>query len=138
MTIKVIQTMNPSKEKLFANEQEALDFIKRQRKAKGFYTMINEKPVEKKTKEKKENWKDKVDFTDAINVNRENVKYYYGKSGYIKVVDNMTGEVKHIGKTTNMGKVFSNYVNCAKYNQSYDFDLNNSDRLYFKESDLIY
>lgn len=138
MTIKVIQTMNPSKEKLFANEQEALDFIKRQRKAKGFYTMINEKPAEKKTKEKKENWKDKVDFTDAINVNRENVKYYYGKSGYIKVVDNTTGEVKHIGKTTNMGKVFSNYVNCAKYNQSYDFDLNNKDRLYFKESDLIY
>ena len=79
--------------------------------------------------------KDSVDFTDAVNINRDNVKFYYNKSGYIKVV-NPAGKTLHVGKTTNMGKVFSNYVNCARYNQSYDFDLMNGDRLYFKEAEL--
>ena len=136
--IKVIQTANPSKVKEFLNEEEALDFIKRQRKAKGFYTMVKEveqKKEEPKTKKDKSNWKDEVDFTDAVNINRDNVKFYHHKSGYIKVVDNM-GNTKHIGKTINMGKVFSNYVNCAKYNQSYDYNEANGDRLYFKEADL--
>ena len=44
------------------------------------------------------------------------------------------GEVLHTGKTKNMGKVFSNYVNCAKYHQSYDFNLDGGDKLLFKES----
>ena len=35
-----------------------------------------------------------------------------------------------------MGKVFSNYVNCARYNQSYDFNLEGGDILLFKEMEL--
>lgn len=34
-----------------------------------------------------------------------------------------------------MGKVFSNYVNCNRYNQSYDFNLDRGDRLFFKETE---
>lgn len=137
--IKVIQTANPEKVKLFADETEAQDFIKRQRKAKGFYMIVKEVEPEVKSepKESKTNWKDKVDFTDAVNINRDNVRFYHHKSGYIKVVDE-NGNTKHIGKTINMGKVFSNYVNCARYNQSYDYNEAAGDRLYFKESELIY
>lgn len=79
--------------------------------------------------------KNSIDFTGAIEINRLNVKYFYNKSGYIKVVS-PSGITLHVGKTKNMGKVFSNYVNCAKYNQSYDFNLENGDRLLFKESEL--
>lgn len=136
--IKVIQTNNPTKEKLFETEQEALEFVKRQRKAKSFYTIINDQPAEtKEDKKNKSSWKDEIDFIDAVCINRENVKHYYNKSGYIKVIDK-TGNVKHIGKTTNMGKVFSNYVNCARYNQSYDYNEVAGDKLYFKESILKY
>lgn len=138
--IKVIQTNNPEKVKLFADETEAQDFIKRQRKAKGFYMMVKEAEPEVKTEAKKSkadkvNWKDTIDFTDAVNINRDNVRHYHHKSGYIKVTDS-AGNVKHIGKTINMGKVFSNYVNCARYNQSYDYNESAGDKLYFKEADL--
>ena len=133
--IKVIQTANPEKVKLFADETEAQDFIKRQRKAKGFYMIVKEVEPEVKSepKESKTNWKDKVDFTDAVNINRDNVKFYHHKVGYIKVVDE-NGNTKHIGKTINMGKVFSNYVNCARYNQSYDYNEEGGDLLYYKEA----
>lgn len=76
-----------------------------------------------------------IDFSGAVQITRENTKYFYNKSGYIKVI-NPAGETLHIGKTKNMGKVFSNYVNCARYNQSYDFNLDNGDRLLFKECDI--
>lgn len=113
--------------KTIEDAQNALDSLGR---TKNFYRIEQFiEPTAGKT-----NWKDSIDFTGAVNINRENVKHYYNKSGYIKVVDNTTGAIKHIGKTKNMGKVFSNYVNCARYNQSYDFDLTNGDRLYFKEA----
>lgn len=113
--------------KTIEDAQNALDSLGR---TKNFYRIEQFiEPAAGKT-----NWKESIDFTGAVNINRENVKHYYNKSGYIKVVDNTTGAIKHIGKTKNMGKVFSNYVNCARYNQSYDFDLTNGDRLYFKEA----
>lgn len=113
--------------KTIEDAQNALESLGR---TKNFYRIEQFiEPVAPKT-----NWKESINFTGAVNINRENVKHYYNKSGYIKVVDNATGAVKHIGKTKNMGKVFSNYINCARYNQSYDFDLTNGDRLYFKEA----
>ena len=63
------------------------------------------------------------------------VKYFYKKEGLIRVIS-PNGKVLHTGKTTNMGKVFSNYVNCARYNQSYDFNLEGGDKLFFKEMSL--
>lgn len=74
-------------------------------------------------------------FEDAIQITRANVKYFYKKEGLIRVMS-PTGKVLHTGKTRNMGKVFSNYVNCAKYNQSYNFNLEGGDKLFFKEMPL--
>lgn len=74
-------------------------------------------------------------FKDAVRITRQNVKYFYGKSGFIKVYG-PNGKCKHTGKTKNMGKVFSNYVNCARYMQSYDFDLEGGDCLFFKEAEI--
>ena len=71
----------------------------------------------------------------AIRITRQNVKHFYKKEGIIKVFS-PNGKLLHTGKTTNMGKVFSNYVNCAKYNQSYDFDIEGGDILMFKEQPL--
>ena len=71
----------------------------------------------------------------AVRITRQNVKYFYKKEGIIKVFS-PNGKLLHTGKTTNMGKVFSNYVNCAKYNQSYDFDIDGGDILMFKEQPL--
>ena len=71
----------------------------------------------------------------AVRITRRNVKYFYKKEGIIKVFS-PNGKLLHTGKTTNMGKVFSNYVNCAKYNQSYDFDIDGGDILMFKEQPL--
>lgn len=130
---KVIQTANPEKIKEFATEQEATAFVKRQRKAKSFYTIVFEPDI--KHKQHRVSWKLNTDFTDAVEITRKNVKQFYNKSGYIKVVDK-DGNQLHIGKTKNMGKVFSNYVNCAKYKQSYDFDLMHGDKLYFKECNI--
>lgn len=134
---KVVQTANPEKVKEFNTQDEALAFVKKQRKAKSFYNIIEEKEIKEK-KQKKSSVKEllaAIDFTGAVEITRENVKHFYNKSGYIKVV-NASGNVLHIGKTKNMGKVFSNYVNCARYNQSYDFDLDGSDRLLFAESEI--
>ena len=68
----------------------------------------------------------------AVRITRQNVKHFYKKEGIIKVFS-PNGKLLHTGKTTNMGKVFSNYVNCAKYNQSYDFDIDGGDILMFQE-----
>jgi len=137
----------------FKTEAEATAFVKAKKKAKGFFTIAPttvaqpkaEKPeVIKAAKPVKAvaspktpaaNWKAGIDFTGAVKITRENVKGFYGKSGYIQVVS-PAGKQLHVGKTTNMGKVFSNYVNCAKYNQSYDFNLAGGDSLLFKESTL--
>ena len=142
---KIIVTKDPSKTKLFETEQEAIAYVKRQKKAKGYFTMEEIKPEEPKTKEKvrcekKPSWnehKGTIDFTGAVQVTRENVKEFYKKTGFIRVTDS-AGQTLHIGRTTNMGKVFSNYVNCAKYNQSYDFNLMKGDKLFFKECDINY
>lgn len=128
---KVIQTANPTKVKEFKTEQDVLAFIKRQHKAKSFYTVVFEPDV--KSKQHRVAWKLNTDFTDAVEVTRENVKQFYNKSGYIKVIDK-NGQQLHIGKTKNMGKVFSNYINCARYKQSYDFNLEGTDKLLFKEA----
>ena len=74
-------------------------------------------------------------FADAVQITRANVKFFYKKAGLIRVLS-PNGKILHTGKTRNMGKVFSNYVNCAKYNQSYDFDIEGGDRLLFKETVL--
>jgi len=133
----VIQKNNDKNVVKFNTEDEAVKFWNEKGRAKNFFKVEKLQDVTNKTVKKPTvNWKETVDFTGAVNINRDNVKYYYNKSGYIKVVDNTTGDIKHIGKTKNMGKVFSNYVNCARYNQSYDFDLNNGDRLYFKEASI--
>lgn len=71
----------------------------------------------------------------AVRITRQNVKHFYKKEGIIKVFS-PNGKLLHTGKTTNMGKVFSNYVNCARYNQSYDFDIDGGDILMFKEQPL--
>ena len=143
--IKIYQTNNITKTKLFETEQEAIAWVKKQKKAKGFYTMETINTEEPKTKEKvrcekKPSWnehKGTIDFTGAVQVTRENVKEFYKKTGFIRVTD-PAGQTLHIGRTTNMGKVFSNYVNCAKYNQSYDFNLSKGDKLFFKECDINY
>lgn len=138
--IKVIQTNNPTKIKTFDTEAEAVTWVKKQKKAKGFYTMEEIKPeVKEKVRcEKQPSWnqrKTSIDFTGAVEITPDNVKGFYKKAGYIHVVDS-AGKTLHIGRTTNMGKVFSNYINCAKYNQSYDFNFRNGDKLFFKEADI--
>jgi len=75
-------------------------------------------------------------FKDAVEITRANVKFFYKKEGLIRVISS-TGKVLHTGKTRNMGKVFSNYINCHRYNQSYDFNIESGeDRLIFKEMEL--
>jgi len=75
-------------------------------------------------------------FDDAVEITRANVKFFYKKQGLIRVISS-TGKILHTGKTRNMGKVFSNYVNCHRYNQSYDFNIESGeDRLIFKEMEL--
>ena len=76
-----------------------------------------------------------IDITKATQITRANVKYFYKKQGFIEVRNN-EGEVLHRGHTRNMGKIFSNYVNCKNYNQSYDFNLEDGDVLYFEEARL--
>ena len=140
---KLIETKNPAKVKTFDTEAEAIAFVKRQKKAKDFYKLEKIEDVVSKTeaiKPHKVTWtvhKNSIDFTDAIEVTRDNVKSFYKKTGFIRVAD-MSGKTLHIGRTTNMGKMFSNYVNCARYNQSYDFNLSNGDKLFFKEADIKY
>lgn len=125
---KVFEKDNPTKGRTFIDKGSALTFIRQSKKVKGYYTV-------KQTRANKPSWQDNVTFDDAVEITRANVKNFYKKSGYIKVVNDKK-DVLHIGKTSNMGKVFSNYVNCAKFHQSYDFNLDGTDKLYFKESKL--
>ena len=143
---KVIQTNNPTKIKTFDTEMDAIAWVKKQKKGKNFFTMeeIKEEPkaeVKEKVRcEAKPSWnafKGTIDFTGAVRVTRENVKMFYKKAGFIRVID-PAGNILHTGRTTNMGKVFSNYVNCAKYTQSYDFNLSKGDVLLFKEANINY
>lgn len=97
---------------------------------RNFYRI--EKEVERKPRNKAID--DSV-FDGAVRITRDNVKNFYKKEGLIRVLS-ASGKVLHTGKTRNMGKVFSNYVNCAKYNQSYDFDIEGGDQLWFKEMPL--
>lgn len=127
----VSQTNNPNKVKAFNTLEDAQEFVKRQRKAKGFYTITEEKPV-KQTENK--SWKNNVEFHNEVEITRKNVKDFYKKEGYIKIVD-LNGNIVHVGRTKNMGKVFSNYVNCANYNQSYNFNIESGEhRLFFMEA----
>lgn len=125
---KVFEKANPTKGQSFLNKGSALRFIQQSKQPKGFYTV-------KQTRSNKPSWQDYVTFDGAVQITRGNVKNFYKKSGYIQVT-NDKNEVLHVGKTSNMGKVFSNYVNCAKYSQSYDFNLDGGDKLYFKEANL--
>lgn len=150
--MKAMQNMH----KFFENEEDAKAFIN-SRKNPENYTMVHIEPetsvesteienlvehtAKTKTrargqkKEPKTSWKDSVDFRGSVQITRENVKKFYKKEGYIRVTD-PSGKVLHVGRTRNMGKVFSNYVNCAKYNQSYDFNLEAGDKLMFKEATI--
>jgi len=119
----------------FKTEDEAKQFLADMGMQRNFFKVEEVKePVSTKKKISVSSISDDV-FTDAVEITRANVKYFYKKEGLIRVV-NQNGKVLHTGKTTNMGKVFSNYVNCARYNQSYDFNLEGGDRLFFKEMSL--
>ena len=122
--MKAIKTMY----RQFETEAEAKQYIASRNNPVN-YTLQNDNPTNKKFV------KSSIDFTNAVQITRNNNKYFYNKAGYIKVI-NPVGKVLHIGKTKNMGKVFSNYVNCAKYNQSYDFNLDGGDRLFFVEAKI--
>lgn len=135
--------------KSFETETEAKEYVATRKNPDNYtiefkgtktdHTATNSEIATKDTKNKKsvstgqkKASKIEINFEDAVRITRENVRHFYGKAGYIQVV-NENGEVLHIGKTKNMGKVFSNYVNCARYNQSYDFNLDGTDQLFFKE-----
>lgn len=74
-----------------------------------------------------------INMDKAVEITRANVKYFYNRQGFIEVRSD-SGEVLHRGHTRNMGKIFSNYINCKNYNQSYDFNLEDGDKLYFEEA----
>jgi len=135
----------------FKTEAEAQAFVKSKKKAKSYFTIVNVTPATPKVKVVKvptvktitartpktpkvvtPKVKDSIDFTGAVKVTVENRKSFYDKTGWIQV-QSPSGKVLHIGKTTNMGKVYSNYVNCSRYKQSYNFNLGGGDSLYFKE-----
>lgn len=119
--------------KKFETEAEAKAYVST-RNNPANYTIEGEVTKQKEPKQKTKKMID-IDFTEATQITRDNVKFFYNKEGYIKVV-NQDGTILHIGKTKNMGKVFSNYVNCAKYNQSYDFNLDGGDKLFFVETKI--
>lgn len=119
--------------KKFETEAEAKAYVST-RNNPANYTIEGEVTKQKEPKQKTKKMID-IDFTDATQITRDNVKFFYNKEGYIKVV-NQDGTILHMGKTKNMGKVFSNYVNCAKYNQSYDFNLDGGDKLFFVETKI--
>lgn len=142
---KVLKPKDPSFVKDFNTMEQAQDYIARAKKAKG--TFVIEEPVAvqpaivattRKTivhNPSSKDWKEKIDFANAVQITRKNVKNFYKKAGYIRVV-NGNDDTIHVGRTRNMGKVFSNYANCARYMQSYDFDLDGNDKLYFLEADI--
>ena len=119
----------------FKTEDEAKQFLADMGMQRNFFKVEEVKePVSTKKKISVSSVTDDV-FKDAVQITRANVKYFYKKEGLIRVIS-PNGKVLHTGKTTNMGKVFSNYVNCARYNQSYDFNIEGGDKLFFKEMSL--
>jgi hypothetical protein len=118
----------------FKTEDEAKQFLVDMGMQRNFFKVEEVKELVSKKKISVSSVSDDV-FEDAVQITRANVKYFYKKEGLIRVVS-PNGKVLHTGKTTNMGKVFSNYVNCARYNQSYDFNLEGGDKLFFKEMSL--
>lgn len=119
----------------FKTEDEAKQFLVDMGMQRNFFKIEEVKePVSVKKKISVSSVTDDV-FKDAVQITRANVKYFYKKEGLIRVIS-PNGKVLHTGKTTNMGKVFSNYVNCARYNQSYDFNIEGGDKLFFKEMSL--
>ena len=146
---KVLKPANPKFVKEFVTMEEAQEYVKKAKQKKGTFT-IEEKvdvsevakqalaPVKRKLikfNAKSRDWKENTDFSTAVQITRKNVHQSYGKAGFIRVT-NEQGDVLHVGRTHNMGKVFSNYVNCARYMQSYDFNLDGTDKLFFKEADI--
>lgn len=126
--------------KSFETEKDAADYIA-SRKNPSNYTkeeVIVKKPksvtkAKAPTVSQRKQTLDAVNWTGAVEVTADNRKSFYGKKGYIKIVDSK-GECIHRGMTTNMGKVFSNYYNCEKYTQSYDFKLKTGEhKLLFQE-----
>ena len=115
-----------------ATLEEAQSYLENMGPKRNFFKI--EEVVTKKAGSPSKEISDEV-FEDAVQITRGNVKYFYKKAGLIRVVSKQ-GKVLHTGKTKNMGKVFSNYVNCARYNQSYDFNLEGGDILLFKEMEL--
>lgn len=115
-----------------ATLDEAQSYLENMGPQRNFFKI--EEVVTKKAGSPSKEISDEV-FEDAVQITRNNVKYFYKKAGLIRVVSKQ-GKVLHTGKTKNMGKVFSNYVNCARYNQSYDFNLEGGDILLFKEMEL--
>ena len=118
----------------FKTEDEAKQFLVDMGMQRNFFKVEEVKEPVSKKKISVSSVSDDV-FEDAVQITRANVKYFYKKEGLIRVIS-PNGKVLHTGKTTNMGKVFSNYVNCARYNQSYDFNLEGGDKLFFKEMSL--
>lgn len=112
--------------------EEAKDIMDNMGPQRNFFKI--EEVVTKKAGSPLKNISDEL-FKDAVEISRDNVRFFYNHAGLIRVIS-PTGKVLHTGKTKNMGKVFSNYVNCAKYNQCYDFNLDGGDRLLFKEMPL--
>lgn len=130
---KVVQKNNVNKFVEFETKEEAQLFLTSKGRAANFFR-IEEVITEPAANTEERDWKKTIDWSDAVQITRNNVRLFYKKMGYIKVI-NPAGKTLHIGRTRNMGKVFSNYVNCNRYNQSYDFNLDRGDRLFFKETE---
>lgn len=115
--------------------EEAEDFLANMGPQRNFFKIEEVKEKNPVKKDKVINITDDL-FKDAVEITRANVRFFYKKEGLIRVISN-TGKVLHTGKTRNMGKVFSNYINCHRYNQSYDFNIESGeDKLIFKEMEL--
>lgn len=132
----LVMKSNGKVKETFKTESDAQNALEALGRTKNFYR-IEAVPEPTSSSSSKTDWKKEVDFTGAVEINRENNKLYYNKSGYINVIETKTGKSVHIGRTKNMGKVFSNYVNCARYNQSYNFNIDAGEhKVMFKEAEI--
>ena len=134
----LVMKSNGKVKETFKTESDAQNALEALGRTKNFYRIeAVPEPTSSSSSSSKTDWKKEVDFTGAVEINRENNKLYYNKSGYINVIETKTGKSVHVGRTRNMGKVFSNYVNCAHYNQSYDFNFDAGEhKVMFKESNI--
>ena len=134
----LVMKSNGKVKETFKTESDAQNALEALGRTKNFYRIeAVPEQASSSSSSSKTDWKKEVDFTEAVEINRENNKLYYNKSGYINVIETKTGKSVHVGRTRNMGKVFSNYVNCAHYNQSYDFNIDAGEhKVMFKESNI--